>query len=45
MKKTYISPEMDVVELKQQQALLTGSLPVDGTTNDASDAEAPEFVW
>ena len=35
---------MDVIELKNQQTLLTGSatLPVDGE-GSANDAEAPEF--
>ena len=50
MKKTYISPEMDVIELKHQQTLLAGS--VDGfapdlneTGGDGSDALAPEYEW
>lgn len=46
MKKTYMSPQMDVIELKNQQMLLAGSttLPVDGE-GSANDAEAPEFEW
>lgn len=46
MKKIYISPEMDVIELKNQQTLLTGSstLPIDGE-GSANDAEAPEFLF
>ena len=44
MKKTYIIPEMEIIEVKAQQ-ILAGSIPVDGTTNNASDAEAPEFEW
>ena len=44
MKKLYMSPEMDVIELKNQQTLLAGSLPmVDGDVNPAI-ADAPEFI-
>ncbi len=42
MKKTYICPEMDVIELKNQQALLTGSSFGEGL-KPGSDAAAPEF--
>ena len=42
MKKTYMSPEMDVIELKNQQALLTGSSFGDGV-KDGSNAAAPDF--
>ena len=45
MKKIYMSPVMDIVEIKQQQMLLAGSLPVEGTTDDASDADAPVFEF
>ena len=45
MKKIYMSPTMDVIELKNQQTLLAGStIPVDGE-GSANDAEAPEFLF
>lgn len=44
MKKIYLTPEMEIVKVEAQQ-ILAGSIPVDGTTNDASDAEAPEYEW
>ena len=46
MKKIYNSPEMDVIELKQQ-TLLAGSVTfkVDDTNPiDPSDVEAPTFL-
>ena len=44
MKKTYMSPEMDVIELKNQQALLTGSDFGQGTMPGGS-AAAPDFYF
>lgn len=44
MKKIYMSPEMDVIELKNQQALLTGSDFGSGTMPGGS-AAAPGFVF
>ena len=44
MKKTYFAPEMEIIEVKAQQ-ILAGSIPVGSTTNDASNAEAPEYEW
>ena len=43
MKKTYFAPEMEVVDLNMQQALLTGSLPLTDTTEitDENDILAP----
>ena len=43
MKKTYMSPEMDVIELKNQQQLLAGSTLELGTPGSANNAEAPDF--
>ena len=43
MKKTYMSPMMDVIELKNQQTLLAGSLPMGTGDVDPSNADAPEF--
>ena len=49
MKKTYMSPKMDVIELKNQQQLLAGSTLGIGAAGSANDAEAPGFgedvVW
>ena len=44
MKKIYMSPEMDVIELKNQQALLTGSDFGSGT-KDGGSAAAPDFFF
>lgn len=46
MKKIYISPVMDVIELKHQQTLLAGSATfnvVDDSTINAEDVDAPLF--
>lgn len=47
MKKIYMSPQMDVIELKNQQMLLAGSVnaPVSDETQDNGDALAPEYIW
>lgn len=37
MKNTYIAPEMEVVELKAHQPLLTGSMPVYDETINSSE--------
>jgi hypothetical protein len=45
MKKIYNSPEMDIIELKQQQTLLAGSVTF-SVTNDvipANEVDAPIF--
>ena len=47
MKKIYMSPAMDVIELKNQQSLLAGSvLGIDSnaTFSDEGNVGAPEFV-
>lgn len=46
MKKTYISPAMDVVEF-EQQTLLAGSFvnTLDETGGAGSEALAPEHEW
>ena len=44
MKKIYLSPEMDVIELKHQQTLLAGSLPKGGDYN-GEGVGAPEYEW
>lgn len=44
MKKTYFAPEMEIIEVKAQQTLLTGSVPMYG--QDATgEAMAPEHEW
>ena len=42
MKKTYIHPEMEIVEV-QSQVLLAGSLPLSETEVNADEVLAPEF--
>ena len=42
MKKTYMSPTMDVIELKNQQQLLAGSDFGSGI-KDGGNAASPEF--
>ena len=37
MKKTYIHPEMEVVELNMTRTLLAGSVMGDGVLNDLAD--------
>lgn len=45
MKKIYMSPAMDVIELKNQQSLLAGSVeaPFGEGTLGGGNAAAPEF--
>ena len=44
MKKTYINPEMEAVDLKTSFALLAGSLPKSNEeVTDESGVLAPEF--
>jgi hypothetical protein len=47
MKKIYMSPKMDVIELKHQQTLLAGSVGLGGTYNPETngDVRAPEYEW
>ena len=49
MKKTYMSPAMDVIELKNQQQLLAGSLPMGSGDVNPNTADAPGYgedvVW
>jgi len=47
MKKIYLSPEMDVIELKKQ-TLLAGSVnaPVDNNEQQSNEnALAPGYIW
>ena len=47
MKKTYIHPEMEVIEVNMDQSLLAGSVIGDGVFNDLADENtdglAPEM--
>ena len=42
MKKTYINPEMEIVEIKGQ-VLLAGSLPLSETEVNSGEVLTPEF--
>ena len=42
MKKKYINPKMEIVEIKNQQ-LLAGSLPTGSTLTDPGLSDSPEF--
>jgi len=45
MKKTYIIPEMETVNIKTQQ-MLAASIGVGDPVDSAAGAEAPEFnIW
>lgn len=44
MKKKYIAPEMEMIEIKVQQ-MLTTSLPTDPNSVDPGSSDAPEFQW
>ena len=44
MKKTYFAPEMEIIEVKAQQTLLTGSVPM-YNQNATGEAMAPEYKW
>ena len=44
MKKIYLTPEMEIIEVKAQQTLLTGSVQMYGT-NATGEAMAPEYEW
>ena len=43
MKKTYMSPKVDVIELRNQQMLLAGSTIPMGGSGNADEAEAPGY--
>ena len=44
MKKIYMTPEMEIVEIKVQQ-MLTTSLPTGSTPTDPATSDAPEYSW
>lgn len=43
MKKVYMTPDMEIVDIKLNQQLLAGSLDIDSTPINAGDVEAPEL--
>ena len=47
MKKEYINPEMDIVDIKMNQQLLAGSENKDliETPTSPSEADSPEFYF
>lgn len=47
MKKTYINPEMEIVEILVQHQMMAGSVGIDpsATPIDPSNADSPEFEF
>ena len=45
MKKIYMSPEMEVIEVNMNQQILAGSTIPMGDEGSANDAEAPQFYF
>lgn len=47
MKKTYINPEMEIVEILVQHQMMAGSVGIDpdATPISPSDADSPEFEF
>ena len=45
MKKIYMSPEMEVIEVNMNQQILAGSTIHMGDEGSANDAEAPQFYF
>ena len=44
MKKEYINPKMETIEIKVQQ-MLTTSVPTDPNAVDPNNSDAPKYVW
>ena len=44
MKKTYMNPKIEIVEIEDQQ-LLAGSLPTGSTPTDPGSSDAPEYEY
>jgi hypothetical protein len=44
MKKTYINPKMEIVEIKVQQ-FLAASLPTGSTPTNPGSSDAPEYEY
>lgn len=45
MKKLYIKPETEIVEIKVQQMLASSPIPTDSTPTPPESSDAPEFTW
>ena len=47
MKKTYINPEMEIVEILVQHQMMAGSVGIDpnATPIDPGNADSPEFEF
>lgn len=46
MKKKYLAPEMEIVEIEKNVQLLAGSTIGTGNTpTNPNDSDAPEFTW
>ena len=45
MKKTYINPELEVVELQMSQQIMTGSPKLGGDYTTGKPVLAPEYDW
>ena len=45
MKKKYINPTIEIIDIKANQQLLTGSLPWVSGDVDPSSADAPDFYF
>lgn len=45
MKKLYIKPETEIVEIKVQQMLASSPIPTGSTPTDPSESDAPQFTW
>ena len=43
MKKIYMTPKMETVEIKVQQMLTSSPIPVGDTLTDPSSSDAPEI--
>lgn len=44
MKKKYINPTIEIIDIKMNQTLLAGSLPMGSGDVDPANADAPEFA-
>ncbi len=45
MKKTYIIPSLEVIQVKTQQMLAASQVGFGDSVTSATGAEAPEFEW
>ena len=45
MKKIYLKPEMEIVEIKGQQLLAGSTVPTGTTPTDPAYSDAPYFIF